>query len=219
MAPCDQRSISRAPAAAALRGRPRKLMPKARTKQARRRVPRPAPAARRRPAPAAWRPIPAERAEQDGLEDQPFRGEAVERRQRRNRHAADQEGKGGARHAMDQPAQTVEARFAGRGQHRAGAEEQQALEQPVIEDMEQGSAQRQRRRPGQAIGREGEGEAEPDEDDADVLDRAVGEHALQVDLHQRVEHAEHRRDGRRQRSDQQAPPPAPAARPDRTRCG
>ena len=38
-----------------------------------------------------------------------------------------------------------------------------------------------------------EREAEADEDDADVLDRVIGEQPLQIVLHQRVEHAHARR--------------------------
>ena len=48
-----------------------------------------------------------------------------------------------------------------------------------------------------AIGLEGQRQPQADEDDADVLDRAVGEQALQVALHQRREHAQHRGDRRR----------------------
>ena len=47
-----------------------------------------------------------------GLEGQPFRYEAVERRQRRDRHAADQEHEGGLRHAVDQPAEMLHVPFA-----------------------------------------------------------------------------------------------------------
>ena len=48
------------------------------------------------------------------------------------------------RHAMDQPAQALHVALAGGGEHRAGAEEQQALEHRVIEDVEQRRGQRQR---------------------------------------------------------------------------
>ena len=47
------------------------------------------------------------------------------------------------RHAVDQAAETIHLTLAGRGQHGAGAEEQQALEQGMIEDMEQGRGQRE----------------------------------------------------------------------------
>ena len=92
---------------------------------------------------------------------------------------------------MDEAAEPVHAAFAGRGQHRAGAEEEQALEQRVIEDVEQRRGEGQRRGAGHAVRLEGEREAEADEDEADVLDRRIGEDALQVVLHQGVEDAEH----------------------------
>ena len=123
-------------------------------------------------------------AQQDCLEGQPLGDEAVERRQRRDRHAADQESEGGERHAMDQAAQMLHVALAGGVEHGAGAEEQQALEQAMVEDVEQGSGQRQRRRRRQAVRREGKRQAEADEDDADVLDRVVGEQPLEIVLHQ-----------------------------------
>ena len=51
--------------------------------------------------------------------------------------AAEQEGERGERHAVDQAAEALHVALAGRGQHRAGAEEQHALEQRVVEDVEQ----------------------------------------------------------------------------------
>ena len=85
------------------------------------------------------------RAEQDRLEGQPFGDEAVERRQRRDRHAADQEHEGGLRHAVDQAAEMLHVALAGGVEHGAGAEEQQALEQRMIEHVEQRGGQRERR--------------------------------------------------------------------------
>ena len=43
----------------------------------------------------------------------------------------------GARHAVDQPAEPLHVALAGGAEHRAGAEEQQALEQRVVEDVQQ----------------------------------------------------------------------------------
>ena len=51
------------------------------------------------------------------------------------------------------------------------------------------SAERRGRR--ELVGTEGQRQAEADEDDADVLDRVIGEQALQIVLHQRIQHAEH----------------------------
>ena len=107
---------------------------------------------------------------------------------------------------MDQTAQVLHVALAGRGQHGTRAEEQEALEQRVIEDVEQRGGERQRRREVHAIGPEGERQAEADEDDPDVLDRVVGEQPLQIVLHQRIEHAEHRGAGA-ERQNHQAPPP------------
>ena len=53
--------------------------------------------------------------------------------------------KRGQRHAVDEAAQLLHVALAGRGEHGAGAEEQQALEQAVIEDVEQRGGQRERR--------------------------------------------------------------------------
>ena len=85
------------------------------------------------------------RAEQDGLERQPFRDETVERRQCRDRNAADQEHESRLRHAVDQAAEMLHVAFAGCIEYRAGAEEQQALEDGMIEHMKQGGGERQRR--------------------------------------------------------------------------
>ena len=95
------------------------------------------------------------------------------------------------RHAMDEPAEMLHVALAGRGEHGAGAEEQQALEQRMIEDVQQGGGERERRREQHAVRLEGEREAEPDEDDADVLHRVIGEQPLEIVLHQRIEHAHH----------------------------
>ena len=128
-----------------MRGRPRNVTPKALTKQAAASA-----ADSASSAPTAGTRIFSPhgrqlRAEQDRLEGQPFGDEAVERRQRRDRRAADQKDERGLRHAVDEAAEMLHVALAGRGQHRAGAEEQQALEQRMIEDVKQRGGQRQRR--------------------------------------------------------------------------
>ena len=178
-------------AAAGVRGRPRKVTPNALTKQAAASA-----ADRASIAPTAgtisFEPQDGTvRAQQNGLKGQPLGDEAVERRQRRDRHAPDEESERGQRHAMDEAAEMLHVALAGRGQHGAGAEEQQALEEAVVEDMEQRRGQRQRRGGRHAVRRERERQAEADEDDADILDGVVGEQPLEVVLHQRAEHAEH----------------------------
>ena len=49
---------------------------------------------------------------------------------------------------MDEPAQALHVALAGRGENGAGTEEQQALEDTVIEDVQQGGRQREKREAG-----------------------------------------------------------------------
>jgi hypothetical protein len=76
----------------------------------------------------------------------------------------------------------------------------------MVEGVEKCRGERQRRRRLHAVRREGERQPEADEDDADVLDRVIGEQTLQVVLHQRAQHAQHAGNAR-QRNDEDAPPP------------
>ena len=59
----------------------------------------------------------------------------------------------GDRQAVDQPAQAVHVALAASVQHGAGTHEQQALEQRVVERVQQGRGERERRRRRQAVGR------------------------------------------------------------------
>ena len=59
---------------------------------------------------------------------------------------------------MYEPAHLVEVAQAGRIKDRTGAEEQQALEQRMVEDVKQGGGQSERSRPFHRIGAEAEGE-------------------------------------------------------------
>ena len=145
-------------------------------------------------------------ADQDRLERQPFRDEAVQRRQRRNRRAADQERDRRARQTMDQAAELLHVALAGRAHDRARAEEQQALEQRMVEHVQQRGRHRQRRRKLHAVRPKRHRKAQADEDDPDILDRGIGEQPLEILLHQRVEHAENRSDAAETQRDQ-APPP------------
>ena len=95
------------------------------------------------------------------------------------------------RHGTDQAAELLDVALVRRVQHGPGAEEQQALEQRVIEDVQQRRREGQRRRRQHAVGLEGQRQAQADEDDADVLHRAVGEQPLDVALQQGAQHAEH----------------------------
>ena len=82
--------------------------------------------------------------EEERLQQQPLGDEAVEGRQTRHRQRADQREPGDPGHAMDQAAEPAEIALAGRMQHRAGAEEQQALHERVIEAVIERGDQRER---------------------------------------------------------------------------
>ena len=71
--------------------------------------------------------------------------------------------------------------------------------------MEQRGGQRERRRPLHVVRLECEREAEADEDDADILDRVIGEQALEVVLHQCIEHAEYGGDAAEEQHDHSRP--------------
>ena len=129
----------------------------------------------------------------DRLEQQPLRDEAVERRQGRDGERAHQEEGGRARHAVDEAAQPVEIAPPGGVQHGAGAEEQQRLEPRMIERMQQRRRHRHGRRLVLAVGAEGQSQAQRHEDHADILDRRIGQHALEVAVEHGIEQPEHRR--------------------------
>ena len=93
---------------------------------------------------------------------------------------------------MDQPAQALHVALARRGKDGARAEEEQALEYRMIEDVEQRRGRRQRGRPAHVVGSERQAQTQTDEDDADVLDGVIGEQALEIVLHQRVQDAQNR---------------------------
>ena len=197
-----------APAAASLRGSPRKTMPKALAKQAAARPPIIASASDRddgrqaRGAGSGAVGQPAERPEVD----QELADEAVQRRQARDGGRADQEASPrSCRHALDQPAEAVDVARAGGVQHRAGAEEQQALEDGVVHDVQQPAAMPRTASAALPVARPDQPEAEAERDDADVLDAVVGEQALEVVLGQREQHAEDARD--RPDADQRPAPP------------
>ena len=142
---------------------------------------------------------------------QPFGDEAVERRQRRNGDAADEKREGRSGHVVNEAAKMLHVAFTGRGQHRARAEEQQALEEGMVEGVQQAGRQGQRGNRGHAERAERQREPKPNENDADVLDRVVGEQSLEVVLHQSVENAE-QGGARPDHQNRNAPPPIPGSR-------
>ena len=126
---------------------------------------------------------------QQRLQRQPLRGEAVQRRQAGDRHRADQERAARPRHPPQQPAEPVELERADRPLERAGAEEEQRLEDRVVERVQQRGGERERRPGVGAAGAQDQAGADPEHDDPDVLDRVEREQPLQVVLEERVDDA------------------------------
>ena len=110
------------------------------------------------------------------------------------------------RHAVNEAAQSLHVALAGRSQNCAGTEEQQALEHRMVEHVQEPGGERQRRRPGHAVGLECQRQTQPDEDDPDILHRVIGQKPLEVVLHQRIQHAHHAGDAG-ERQHERAPPP------------
>ena len=136
----------------------------------------------------------ASEAGQQRLVRQPFADEAVERRQAGNGHRADQKTERRHRHAADEPAHLFHVARARGLQNGAGAQKQQALEDGVVQRVVEARDQRDGRQRGMAERAEHQRRAEADQDDADVLDAVIRQQALEVVLHQRVEHAQQRRE-------------------------
>ena len=124
------------------RGRPSRTPSRSRRRRARRRArapgaARPASAGpRRRPGPGP-RPGRLERAQ----EDEPLRGEAVERREAGDGRGADEEERRGDGHRAGEAAEVVELPGPGGVVDRAGAEEEEPLERGVVHHVEDGAGE------------------------------------------------------------------------------
>ena len=103
--------------------------------------------------------------------DDELADEAVERRQAADGDGADEEEGGGRGHAAGETAHLLEVAGAGRVDHRAGAEEEQRLEERVVPDVEQAAGQAEQDPVGAAGGAPGERQPQTEQDDPDVLDR------------------------------------------------
>ena len=146
IAASEARSTSRAFSAASLRGRPRNGMPKARTKQAAASA-----AVSATLAPTAGARIFSVHCGKLGLsstacriihsETKPLSGGKAE-----IAAAPTSMKRPGRRHPVEESAEPVQPPLAGRREHRARAEEQEALEQRVVESVQERSRHRQRSR-------------------------------------------------------------------------
>src|SRR6516164_10844037 len=93
---------------------------------------------------------------------------------------------------MDQPTELAKAALLGRVQHRSRGEKEQALEERVIERVIERRGERDRGEQRLIVALEENRQPDSRDDDADVLDRRIGEEPLHVGLHGGEEHAEER---------------------------
>ena len=143
---------------------------------------------------------------QEALQQQPFRNET---RQWRQAGTGDHPGQGQPRHpghAVNQSAELAQVALLGGMQHRAGAQEQEALEAGVGQAVVEHGGHGQCRQRLHAIGVEDQGQADAHRDEADVFDRRIRQQPLHVVLHRAVEHAEQCGDEAHYQS-HHAPPP------------
>ncbi|MCY1369408.1 hypothetical protein D9M69_564460 [compost metagenome] len=101
--------------------------------------------------------------------DHELAGEAVERRQRRDRHAAEQEAQGRPRHQAGQAAELFHVDGVRGLVHRAGGIKQLALEEGVVQHVQQPAGKAECHERGVAPGQTQAADAEADAGDADVL--------------------------------------------------
>ena len=121
----------------------------------------------------------AERLEKPGI-DQPFAGEAIQRRQGADGDGAEDEQRRRPRHAFRQPAHVFDVARVRGVDDGPGIEEEQRLEEAVVPDMQQRAAQPQDD-PGRLVVRSAEqGQAYAHHDDPDVFDAAIGQDPLDV---------------------------------------
>ena len=92
--------------------------------------------------------------------------------------------------------------------NRAGAEKQQALEQSMVEGVQERSDKRQSRAKRGMMRQENERCPQPEKDDADVFHAAVSQQSLQVMLGNRIENAEKTRNRSHDQDDIAGPPGA-----------
>ena len=121
----------------------------------------------------------AERLEKPAI-NQPFAGEAIQRRQGADGDGAEDEQRRRPRHAFRQPAHVFDVARVRGVDDGPGIEEEQRLEKTVVPDMQQRAAQPQDD-PARLVVRSAEqGQAYAHHDDPDVFDAAIGQDPFDV---------------------------------------
>ena len=133
-------------------------------------------------------------AQQQPLVGEPLADEPVERRQRGDRHRADEEENRRPAHPLRQPAHLFHVPRVRRVQHGAGAEKEQRFEHRVIDGVIQPGDQRQGRQQRMARVQKHQRRAETHENDADILDAVVGKETFEIVFHQGIQDTQNGRD-------------------------
>ena len=111
---------------------------------------------------------------------------------------------------MDEPAEMLHVALAGAVSTAPAPKNNRLLKSEWLSTWNSAAVKASAAADGMPVGLEGERKPEPDEDDADILDRVIGEQPLQIVLHQRVEHAHDAGDAG-ERQHHHAPPPSGVA--------
>ena len=119
--------------------------------------------------------------------DQPLADETVQGGETTDGDRTDKEGRGRDGHASGEPARGIDVARPGRVENAARRFEEDALEEPVIGDVQQRSRVSQERDGRIVMALSEESHSNPEGDDPDVLDAVVGEEAFQVMLRERVD--------------------------------
>ena len=137
--------------------------------------------------------------------DNPLAGEAVQRRQGSHCHQPHQHGEGDQRHFFTDAAQLLDIAMTGAEPHRSGTEEQRGFEQAVVNQVIHAADKAQHHQRAVAGRHAGDEGAQPQQDNADILQGVIGQQALNVMLHQRIQSADKGGD-HPQRQQHHAPP-------------
>ncbi len=140
------------------------------------------------------------------LDQQPLTDKPGAQRQTTCAQCGHPEKDGGRRHSAGQPAEQVQVAQPGRGQHRSGRHEGEALKRRVRNHVQHRCGGGDRRRPVGSGIREKCCRTERQRDQAHVLGRRIGQQPFEIGGHRSLQHPIQR--GRAAHGQQRKPPPA-----------
>ena len=105
--------------------------------------------------------------------------------------APDEKGGAGEGHPLQQPPEPVDLARARRMGDGTRTQEEKALEQSMVEHVQEAAGKAQHRHDGRAVADAQQTDAQAEADDPDVLHAVVGEQSLDVVLREGEKHADH----------------------------